>query len=336
MKLSKKILITIVLFLFVCSYSHGLSEESSSKQSNNPKNVFTPEDQLEYIKSGRLVLTNEDRSNPLDPKYFSTYHNMTSILERNLFFKKKIYTGENTTQIEVEYQAVYLTSPLQGFLPWPSVRYESPPAGNHTADGPDHVMESSPIWVMGIIVNPKNSMGYPEFVDRQSPWFKLADTKLYKKSSVIPDSPVGAIISSILSPKEFLNEEMKKYWVEADGRDVQEHWAYAKLPSNPKSIPDLRGMFLRGLNKFSKIKGQRTDKWKDQGSRSTNGYQKDEIRDHSHTVPHFAPTSSTRANIAALDVRSNAKYATSGYSMANGGKETRPKNIGVYYYIRIN
>jgi len=337
-KLLLRAIIIPFMFLFIFSSVEGWAEESSTKDSIMYKSIFsTPEDQLEFVKSGRLVLTKEDRSNPIEPKYHSTYHNVKCVLESELFFKKKVYTGENTKQIEVEYQAIYLSVPLQGFFPWSSAIHTSPPAGHYTMNNPDQVMGTE-AWVLGIIVKNGTGVTYPDFVPRQSPWFRLRDTKLYKKPSQLNSNPVGAIISSIIPSKEFLNNEMKKYWVEADGRDVEQDWAYAKLPSKPTKIPDLRGMFLRGRNKFSDFKGERTDKWSDPGKRNNDGYQDEQIKNHNHRVPFRSQQAGHegRGRIAAMTSYGVIWYNHASCEMAAGGKETRPKNIAVYYYIRIN
>lgn len=123
----KLIYISVILIFGVIFNSSTISAEDQISIGDCKKNykprVFTPRDQLDFIKYGRLVLTNEDRSNPLDPKYSNTYHNVQFILDKNLYFRKNVFTGSGWNQITVEYQALYITIPLQGFLPWPAVIY---------------------------------------------------------------------------------------------------------------------------------------------------------------------------------------------------------------------
>ena len=73
--------------------------------------------------------------------------------------------------------------------------------------------------------------------------------------------PVGTIISSMLSYKEF-QKAAGDLWKPADGRSVSAGSRYTKL-TGKKTLPDLRGMFLRGLNQFDPVKGPRLDNYRD-------------------------------------------------------------------------
>ncbi|HSC95664.1 MAG TPA: hypothetical protein VLC73_11890, partial [Burkholderiales bacterium] len=71
-------------------------------------------------------------------------------------------------------------------------------------------------------------------------------------------APVGTIVSSVLAPAEFatatgekLGDTLdKRRWILADGIDVR-GTKYAILTDN-KPIPNLQGMFLRGMDLKSK------------------------------------------------------------------------------------
>ena len=73
--------------------------------------------------------------------------------------------------------------------------------------------------------------------------------------------PIGTIVASMLEFKKF-QDVAGNNWKPADGRKVSAKSKYALLTGN-KALPDLRGMFLRGLNQFDPAKGPRRDKYKD-------------------------------------------------------------------------
>ncbi|VXA55304.1 hypothetical protein ACI8B_210101 [Acinetobacter proteolyticus] len=154
-------------------------EFNKEESENNFFPIFTPNDQLDFIKQKITVFTKEDKADILAPiKYFHTYHLVENMLSEQLFFKVGVFTGNQSQQMEVEYQVLYMTQPLQGFYPW-SLTIESPPsAGKFTYNSPDLVTRTE-VWVVGIIIgDPKK---YPYYVSRQTPWFSLKDTPLYKK-----------------------------------------------------------------------------------------------------------------------------------------------------------
>lgn len=146
---------------------------------NNFSPIHTPNDQLDFIKQKITVFTKEDKTDTTGAiKYFHTYHLVENMLSEQLFFKVSIFTGNQSQQMEVEYQVLYITRPLQGFYPW-SFTIESPPsAGKFTYNSPDLVTRTE-VWVVGIIIgDPKK---YPNYVTRQTPWFSLKNTALYTK-----------------------------------------------------------------------------------------------------------------------------------------------------------
>lgn len=153
--------------------------------------------------------------------------------------------------------------------------------------------------------------------------------------------PVGTIISSFLPPAVFLkNTVYRNCWLPADGRDTPSDSIYLTEFSKPK-LPDLRGMFIRGHNKFDDVRGIRQDKWKDPGERDSDGYQNDQFEKHKHDANMeigAEPTSGrAKANQAAgAHGRIGTMYTSHNLIVDNsGGNETRPKNIAAYYYIKV-
>jgi hypothetical protein len=99
-------------------------------------------------------------------------------------------------------------------------------------------------------------------------------------------------------------------------------------------LPDLRGMFLRGLNSFDIGKVRDDGKEDPDGKdRSAASFQIDMLQEHNHKVS--SKTADTGQKGRKLPYRNgglDGDWQTENY----GGSETRPKNVAVYYYIKIN
>jgi hypothetical protein len=182
--------------------------------------------------------------------------------------------------------------------------------------------------------------------------------------------PIGTIVTSILDSGAF-NKVAGAGWVLADGRGGS--FEYFSTTGNT-NIPDLRGVFLRGVN------AGRTDGNQDpDASRLVGSFQTDSIISHSHSGATSTNGSHTHTGSTSLDgnhshsmtfrdqsegyvsVRgtnwpgdghainssTNGAHSHSVSVTANGdhshalninnygGSETRPKNVAVYYYIKV-
>lgn len=152
--------------------------------------------------------------------------------------------------------------------------------------------------------------------------------------------PVGTIAASMLSPATF--EKRLLGWVLADGREVSWDTKYAEVMKKNR-IPDLRAMFLRGIDV------RRNDRFADPiGERDPGSEQPAEVEKHSHLVARKATaTSEMSPNVAVANVwdHNNVKdyeiggtesVANVGLSSPHGGSETRPNNVAVFYYIKVD
>ena len=151
--------------------------------------------------------------------------------------------------------------------------------------------------------------------------------------------PIGAVIGSMLPPAEFYRQAgldstyvPEKYtWVLADGRDVTRS-VYEKISSGKRTVPDLRGLFLRGINE-----GAKNDP---DGERLAGSVQPDSFAAHNHgaVLPRIAERIEAAAygGIAATVVAGSENGSTAVSVENKGGLETRPRNAAVYWYIRIN
>lgn len=150
------------------------------------------------------------------------------------------------------------------------------------------------------------------------------------KEPLNEELPIGTIIPSILNPIQFfaqLQDSEKSKWVLADGVDVRTS-KYASVVT--MKVPDLRGNFLRGMN----VNGGK-DPVK---NRTAGHYQPDALQQHGHK------TNATAKGWEKLG-QGYTQGAGGPASMANvtevvpdgvTAEETRPKNVAVYFYIKIN
>lgn len=126
-------------------------------------------------------------------------------------------------------------------------------------------------------------------------------------------SPTGAIIASLQAPQAdgFLGANQS--WYNCVGGTV-----------NGVTVPDLRGVFLRGLD-------QGAGKDLDGAARAAGSYQEDEFKRHNHTTGVMRQVFQAGYNGTGMQYTDQLKSGTE----HTGGTETRPKNIAVYYYIKV-
>jgi hypothetical protein len=170
--------------------------------------------------------------------------------------------------------------------------------------------------------------------------------------------PIGTIVASMLEFEKFQNVAGNA-WKPADGRKISSKSKYAILIGN-KTLPDLRGMFLRGLNQFDPATGVRLDKYKDpDGSRRKAGTPQEDATslpknkknpfkgnalsagEHSHIYFKARREGGRSGDLG----RAASEASTTGSAgdhthtvliTAGGDSETRPVNTAVFYYIKID
>ncbi len=167
-------------------------------------------------------------------------------------------------------------------------------------------------------------------------------------------APLGTIITSMLDPEAYAREVGDTYpfeasrskWAPADSRSIEGSDLARKagrhgwpLPKNDRNEPvavDLRGVFLRGLNRFDEAMGQRHETEGDPNGagRAPGTWQPDGLRAHGHPVP-----AARGRGAGGISSRRSGPPGTRGLTVESGvfgGAETRPRNVAVYYYVRIN
>ncbi len=133
--------------------------------------------------------------------------------------------------------------------------------------------------------------------------------------------PIGTVLATMVQM-----DTLNGIWVLADGRASTMEYFQA---TGEDKVPDMRGMFLRGIN--AGLAGALADP---DGERVAGNIQADTFAVHTHTSKSTSPT-------AVNDIRGT--YFTSGVTnwgsvfeatTASGGAETRPNNAAVYWYVK--
>lgn len=160
---------------------------------------------------------------------------------------------------------------------------------------------------------------------------KLKKINVIREDELLGRLPVGSIISSISPPEKFSNligetDFAIVKWVLADGRAIPGS-KYSTLIGT--TVPDLRGMFLRGLNA-----GRNDGKEDPDGvDRVPGSYQGDTLKEHSHD---YKTAGFHYRSFKGDDGRPRPVIEGAGKTDFTGDLETRPKNVAVYFYIKIN
>lgn len=169
------------------------------------------------------------------------------------------------------------------------------------------------------------------------------------------NTAIGSIVASYLNFEQFsaITENNKNStggiwtpgksrYAPCDGRSV----VNSKLSSisGLSNVPDLRGVFLRGLNVFDReeVTPVASDN-ADPDSRLVGTYQADAFQGHKHFSHDALVIRGDKDLPNQPDQRPNQKYSNNsagvhdaGYGKPRISIETRPKNVAVYYYIKIN
>lgn len=173
-----------------------------------------------------------------------------------------------------------------------------------------HLIKSNNIWLFGAVI------------------FLLHSSSTIKNNGIIDHFKIGDVIYSILEPKQFTDLHGSG-WVLMDGRELKEtddlRRYYGAQLLFQRLLPNGRGAFIRSMN-YDKA-GYDKDP-----NRAVGSLQWDELKQHTHT--YVAGTRDYTTQYTGGD-----KYLINPgekVSSATGGAETRPVNIAMYTYIKIN
>jgi len=142
---------------------------------------------------------------------------------------------------------------------------------------------------------------------------------------------IGDIVHSMLTEAQF-QAERDGTWVLADGRSVTGD-GYETITGNT-NIPDLRGKFLRGKNN-----GTSTTEGNTSGEVNLGTPQTDAFQGHQHRFDSqpFADASGGGAGNFGNIPKDTFGIVSDGVNgTPRTSSETRPKNVTVNYFIKIN
>lgn len=167
--------------------------------------------------------------------------------------------------------------------------------------------------------------------------------------------PVGTIVPSLLPWERFVEhagdrpvfQENTSKWAPCDGRRIS---GSALAGEGLTHAPDLRGLFLRGLNRFDKDEGEAVSStWRDPEDRLETGEktprragsrQEGNVGEHGHKFMGGGSRGVTCADGGRdrCGLWHDGDHGQSGKrpTIGNPSGETRPNNAAVYYYIKIN
>lgn len=141
---------------------------------------------------------------------------------------------------------------------------------------------------------------------------------------------IGDVKSSVLTQAQF-NSVMgaaSSSWLLCDGQSCA-GTAYATV-TGESVVPDMRGQFMRGLDTTGTVDP-------DGATRSLGDSQAGEVESHTHTYDDVGSANSTGAAVAGYSAGPyQFKLQVGDVSGATGGDETRPTNVCVNYFIKVD
>lgn len=157
------------------------------------------------------------------------------------------------------------------------------------------------------------------------------------RKPIIDTGAVGDVKYSVLPPEKFRSVNGPN-WYLLDDQVPLVNSKLASLEFGITALPDARGMFIRGLN------DNRSDAYADPFSQENNNrmrkitdIQSDDFKRHNHPINGRFMEAEGGRGFNGYGLNSNSAVGYQTYSTSeNGGNETRPKNIALYVYIKIN
>lgn len=155
--------------------------------------------------------------------------------------------------------------------------------------------------------------------------------KIFDSSS----SAIGAVQPAMVTEAQF-QAQFGAGWVLADGRSVV-GTKYASITGNT-TIPDLRGIYLRGKNN-----GRADGNQNPAADRALGFFENDQMQGHIHGTNIYNDNTGGSGTSFGQQQNDNVGQIYSGTPYTDGvngvprtGSETRVKNVTVNYFIRIN
>ncbi|HUC80344.1 MAG TPA: hypothetical protein VMR70_05475 [Flavisolibacter sp.] len=204
--------------------------------------------------------------------------------------------------------------------------------------------------------NPDKDLILTLQTDRGAVTYKVAAESPLSTSKELP---IGTIVCSFLTFEQFNlasknNEKspgsifttQKSRWAPCDGRPAP--GSNFQRVTSQNNVPDLRGMFMRGLNMLDPNQPVLPVVNGDPENRVAGHQQGDAIKEHSHNLEGSSFTyvnqhPSDRAQGGGGNTSRPLSFPNNNHTIkvkkdgeGLNPNETRPKNVAVYYYIKIN
>ena len=144
---------------------------------------------------------------------------------------------------------------------------------------------------------------------------------------------LGSVQYSVLEPGIFTKlPENKDKWVLMNGQNIHGSDLQNLIPTM-ESVPDARGLFIRSMNL-----GRGSDIGDGDGDhRGQAGlFQSDAFKGHTHGYTHFDGGVVTDFSNDKDQRRASYGSMVGDQTEPVGGNETRPRNIALYLYMKIN
>ena len=162
--------------------------------------------------------------------------------------------------------------------------------------------------------------------------------------------PVGTVIGSLLPPQIFLGcVRPVGSWLLADGTTLPDQrspfaiqlllnrslYSPSMFSGDQVQTPDLRGMFLRGVNRNT----SGSERSKDDGDtvlgRKIADPQPDQLKAHVHAMGERKWVSAGPGDQEFHNLRGHPNCGKGGCTNSVGGDESRPRNASLYFYVKI-
>lgn len=139
---------------------------------------------------------------------------------------------------------------------------------------------------------------------------------------------IGDVKHSILNPERFINLNGKG-WVLMDGRNINNSDLFRL--TGMTMLPDARGVFIRAMNENRDPEDGDSD-----GNRIIGKYQKDSVGPHAHRYYYPGYHGSDKYEGGGVYRRVMLEEGGDRSTSDTETKETKPRNITLYVYIKIN
>lgn len=153
---------------------------------------------------------------------------------------------------------------------------------------------------------------------------------------------LGDVVYSVLPPELFVKAHSGT-WVLMDGNRLDPGTGLSRfladqgrmdllLTDGMVKVPDARGVFLRGMNA-----GRDTLRGDPDGDRRLGAFQADTFKAHLHdyTYNRHNPDHQRKGSEAS-NAAHRTEISTPSQTAVTGGKETRPRNIALYTYLKVS